>query len=118
MVTAGLVASITYILQFVLWNVQTNWWESLYIVPGGAGTGIAGASAFVSMTALLDPEDIAMATGGYMLLFSFAMTAGVTTTNTFLGMEFKRQMQRNLHGAGADEVRDSVQFKWTGADGI
>ena len=116
-VAAGLVASITYILQFLLWNGQTNWWESLYIVPGGAGTGIAGAAAFVSMTALLGPEDIAMATGWYMLLFSFAMTAGVTTTNTFLGMEFKRQMQRNLHGTGADEVRDSVQFEWTGTDG-
>ncbi|XHG08024.1 hypothetical protein AWENTII_011152 [Aspergillus wentii] len=103
-VLAGLVAAITYALLFLRWNGHTGIWESLYIIPGGMGTGIASASAFVTMTAFLEPQEIPMATGGYMLLFSFAMTAGTTTANTFLGLEFKRQLERNLHGPDAQKI--------------
>ncbi|PYI11253.1 efflux pump antibiotic resistance protein [Aspergillus sclerotiicarbonarius CBS 121057] len=104
LIVAGLVASITYLLLFLRWNGHTGFWESLYIIPGGLGTGFASASAFVSMTAFLLPQEVAMATGGYILLFSFAMTAGVTVTNSVLGMVFKRQMEQHLTGPGAKKV--------------
>jgi predicted MFS family arabinose efflux permease len=104
LILAGLIASVTYSLLYLRWNGNTGFWESLYIVPGGIGTGIASASAFIAMTALLPPEEIAMATAGYMLLISFAMTAGVTTSNTVLGTEFQRQLRQNLHGPGSKKV--------------
>ncbi|GAB1211310.1 hypothetical protein ATERTT37_000423 [Aspergillus terreus] len=104
LVVAGLVASITYVLQIVRWNGHTGPWESMYIVFGGLGTGLASSAAFVSMTAFLEPQDIAMATSGYLLLLSFAMTAGVTTTYTVLGSEFKRQLQTRLHGPDAHKI--------------
>ncbi|QMW43937.1 hypothetical protein G4B11_007307 [Aspergillus flavus] len=78
--------------------------ENPYIIPGGMGTGIASASAFVAMTALLEPQDMAMATGGYMLIVSFAMTTGITMTNTVLGLGFKHQLEQNLHGKGAEKI--------------
>lgn len=101
---AGLIASVSYALLYLLWDGHTGFWESLYIIPGGLGTGIASASAFIAMTAILPPEEMAMATSGYMLLISFAMTAGVTTSNTVLGMEFQRQLRRNLRGPGSEKV--------------
>ncbi|GES65316.1 efflux pump antibiotic resistance protein [Aspergillus terreus] len=104
LVIAGLVASITYVLQIVRWNGHTGPWESMYIVFGGLGTGLASSAAFVSMTAFLEPQDIAMATSGYLLLLSFSMTAGVTTTYTVLGSEFKRQLQTRLHGPDAHRI--------------
>lgn len=79
-------------------------WESLYITPGGLGTGLASAAAFVSMTTLLQGQDVAMATSGYMLLVSLAMTTGVTFTNTVLGLGFKLQLQRHLRGEESAEV--------------
>lgn len=102
LVLAGLIASVTYVLLYLRWDGNTGIWESLYIIPGGMGTGIASASVFVAMTALLPAEEIVMATAGYMLLFSFAMTAGVTVSNTVLGLEFQRQLRRNLHGPGSE----------------
>ncbi|KAI9046068.1 efflux pump antibiotic resistance protein [Aspergillus affinis] len=104
LVVAGLVASISHVLLLLRWNGQTGPWESLYITPGGLGTGIASAAAFVSMTALLQPQEVAMATSGYMLLVSLAMTTGVTLTNTVLGLGFKSQLQHHLHGEGAAEI--------------
>lgn len=105
LVVASLVASISYVLLYFRWNGNTGFWESLYIIPGGLGTGIASAAAFVAMTASLPAEEIAMATSVYMLLVSFAMTAGVTITNSVLGLEFQRQLRRNLHGPGSETVR-------------
>lgn len=104
LVLAGLVASVSYILLYLRWDGETGFWESLYIIPGGMGTGIASAAAFVAMTALLPPEEIAMATAGYMLLISFAMTAGVTVSNTVLSAQFLHQLRRNLHGPGSKRV--------------
>ncbi|KAJ5112038.1 hypothetical protein N7532_000083 [Penicillium argentinense] len=104
LILAGLIASTSYISLYTQWTGHTGLWESLYIIPGGVGTGIASASAFVAMTAILPPEEMAMATAGYMLLISFAMTAGVTTSNTVLGMEFQRQLRSKLTGPGSERV--------------
>ncbi|KAJ5768778.1 Major facilitator superfamily domain general substrate transporter [Penicillium odoratum] len=104
LVLAGLVASVSYILLGLRWNGNTGPWESLYILPGGMGTGMASAAAFVALTAALPPNEVAMATAMYMLLISFAMTAGVTTSNSVLGMEFKRQLELHLHGPGSERV--------------
>ncbi|KAJ5248600.1 hypothetical protein N7468_000051 [Penicillium chermesinum] len=104
LVLAGLIASVTYVLLYFRWNGHTGFWESLYIIPGGMGTGMASASAFIAMTAALAPGEVAMATAGYMLLLSFAMTAGVTSSNAVLGLEFQRQLRENLHGPGSETI--------------
>ncbi|KAJ5915323.1 hypothetical protein N7454_011077 [Penicillium verhagenii] len=104
LVLSGLVASITYVLLYLRWDGHTGPWESLYIIPGGVGTGMASAAAFVAMTATLPPDEVAMATAGYMLLISLAMTAGITTSNSVLGMEFQRQLRLNLRGPGSERV--------------
>ncbi|CAI7627027.1 unnamed protein product [Penicillium manginii] len=108
---AGLVASISYLLLYLRWNGNTSVWESLYIVPGGMGTAFASAASFVALTAFCDPDEVIMATGGYMLVFSIAMTAGVTTTNSILTATFKRNMTRDLTVPNADKVRRST-FRW------
>lgn len=98
LILAGIIASISYVLQFFLWNGHTGFWGSFYITPGGMGTAFAAAAAFVSMTSFLQPTEIAMATGGYILFSTFSVTAGVTATNTVLGITFKKEMQRGLRG--------------------
>jgi MFS family permease len=104
LVAAGLIACISYLLQFLRWNGDTGFWESLYIVFGGLGSGSASAAAFVSMTAFLEPSEMAMATGGYSLLLNFALTAGVTSNYTLLSSEFRRQLQRKLQGEGSHKI--------------
>lgn len=96
LIVAGILASVSYVLEFFLWNGNTGFWGSWYITPGGMGTAFASAAAFVSMTSFLQPAEIAMATGGYILFSTFSVTAGVTATNTVLGITFKREMKRRL----------------------
>ncbi|KAJ5827846.1 Major facilitator superfamily domain general substrate transporter [Penicillium robsamsonii] len=104
LVVAGLVAGISYLLLYLRWDGHSGFWESLFILPGGLGTGIAGASSFIAMSSMLPGEETAMATAGYMLIVGFSMTAGVTTSNSVLGMEFQRQLKLNLHGPGSEKV--------------
>ncbi|KAJ5691680.1 Major facilitator superfamily domain general substrate transporter [Penicillium malachiteum] len=104
LVAAGLVAAISYALLYLKWDGQTGFWESFYIIPGGFGTGMASAAAFIAMTATLPSEEVAMATAGYMMLISFAMTAGVTMSNSVLGIEFERELRRNLRGPGSERI--------------
>ncbi|KAL3457151.1 major facilitator superfamily domain-containing protein [Aspergillus heterothallicus] len=104
LVVAGLIACISYLLQILRWNGNTGVWESLYIVFGGLGSGTCSSAAFVSMTAFLEPHEIGMATSGFMLLISFALTAGVTGIYTVQGLEFKRQLEHRLHGPDASTI--------------
>lgn len=105
LIASGLVAAITHIILLFRWNgAPTGFWESQYVIPSGIGTGAASGAAFVSMTDLLQPQEIAMAIGGFMLLLSIAMTTGVTITNATLGTVFKYQLQKTLKGPGAQEV--------------
>ncbi|OQE41460.1 hypothetical protein PENCOP_c005G07829 [Penicillium coprophilum] len=104
LVLAGLVAGISYLLLYLRWDGHSGFWESLFILPGGLGTGIASASSFIAMSSMLPGEEIAMATAGYMLVVGFSITAGVTTSNSVLGMEFQRQLRLNLHGTGSEKV--------------
>jgi hypothetical protein len=96
LIIAGLFASVSYVLQFLFWNGHTGFWESLYIIPGGMGTAFASAATFVTMTSFLKSGESAMATSGYILFNTFAITAGVTATNTVLSVTFKHHMQRGL----------------------
>ena len=106
LIIAGPVAAVSYALLLVRWRDQPLApWESLDILPGGLGSGIFSAAAFVAMTALLEPGEIAMATSGYMLVLNLAVTTGVTVTNTVLGLGFRRELGRRLRGPEADEVR-------------
>ncbi|KAL2003748.1 hypothetical protein VTN02DRAFT_2384 [Thermoascus thermophilus] len=108
-VSAGLIASVTYLLLYLRWDGSTtnnNVWESLYILPGGFGTGVAQACVFVGMTALLDPAHVATATGGLFLLSSLGITAGITASTAALDTTFRTLLERRLTGRfdGAEEV--------------
>ncbi|KKA22964.1 Multidrug resistance protein Fnx1 [Rasamsonia emersonii CBS 393.64] len=107
-VSAGLIASVTYILLFLRWNGATNFWESLYILPGGIGTGIAQAGSFVSMTSKLQPQDIAMATGGFFLCTSVGVSTGITGYNAAIELEFGRRLRQKLTGKGAEKIINRV----------
>ncbi|RDW63810.1 hypothetical protein BP6252_11355 [Coleophoma cylindrospora] len=97
-ITAGLIAATTYILLVARWNGSTGIWESLYIVPGGVGTGMAGSGVFVAMTAMLKQEEMAMATGGFFLSTNTGIISGITAANLAIRVGFQRQLERNLTG--------------------
>jgi Na+/melibiose symporter-like transporter len=102
LVSAGLIACVTYVLLFLTWNGDDSvgpWklvYELLAIIPGGVGTGIAQAAVFVAMTVYLDARDIGVATGGFFLCISLGILVGVTVCNTVLRSTFKRELERTI----------------------
>lgn len=118
-VSAGLIASVTYTLLFLRWNGgATTFWESLYILPGGIGTGIAQAGSFVSMTSKLAPRDIAMATGGFFLCTSMGISTGITGYNAAIELEFGRKLRERLTGKGAEKVSLTTSYTKVDSDMI
>ncbi|CAG8890680.1 unnamed protein product [Penicillium egyptiacum] len=104
LVMGSIIASSTYLLLWLRWNGHTSLLESLYVIPGGLGTGISSTTVFVLMTSFLEPEEIATVTGGYILLHTFFMTVSVTGTNAILGFEFRTQLEHHMHEPEAPQI--------------
>ncbi|CZR59006.1 related to multidrug resistance protein fnx1 [Phialocephala subalpina] len=81
-ILASLISSSSYLLLILRWHGHTNWLESLYIVPGGFGTGIVFSSSMISSVAGVKKEDIAVATGGLYLSGSIGMMVGVAASSS------------------------------------
>ena len=111
-VAGGLVGSVTYLLLFLYWNGGGDqsssgimgFWKALFIVPGGMSMGIAQASVFVSMTSLLHPRYMAMATGGLFLFTSLGLSMGITVSNAALDKRFRKLLAREFTGDDSKEV--------------
>lgn len=100
----SILASSTYLLLWLRWNGHTNLWESLYVIPGGLGTGISSTTVFVLMTSFLESDEMATVVGGYILLHTFFITVSVTGTNAILSSEFRKQLEHHIHVPEAHQV--------------
>ncbi|ODQ54685.1 MFS general substrate transporter [Saitoella complicata NRRL Y-17804] len=83
-VSAGVVAAVTYILLILTWHGETNWIQSLFIIPGGFGTGIAQTAVFIALTSAVQKSAIAIATSGLYLASNIGMVLGVSLTSAVL----------------------------------
>lgn len=70
-------SSLSYLLLIVFWKGNTNWWESLEIVPGGFGTGIAFSATFIGLTSAVAKSEMAVATSGLYLSSGVGVVVGV-----------------------------------------
>ncbi|KAI0876425.1 major facilitator superfamily transporter [Hypoxylon argillaceum] len=93
---SSLCASIGYALLVIRWNGNTNWWESLYIVFGGFGAGMAGSAVFVSINAVVDPAHKAVATSGLQLSMPIGMLLGVTSASAVMLDVLQRVLDKKL----------------------
>ncbi|KEY74927.1 hypothetical protein S7711_10438, partial [Stachybotrys chartarum IBT 7711] len=92
----GALGAVTYALVFTRWNGNTNFWEALYVIPGGLATGVAQSASFVTMASHLEQKDMAMATGGFFLVSSLGTLSAVTMTNILFHGFFRRNLQLSI----------------------
>ncbi|KAK0114280.1 hypothetical protein ONS95_013775 [Cadophora gregata] len=74
---AALSSSLCYLILIIRWKGETGWWESLEIIPGGFGTGIAFSATFIGLTAGVEKSEMAVATSGLYLCSGLGMVVGV-----------------------------------------
>lgn len=108
-------SSVSYILLLLRWHGQTNVWESLYIFPGGLGTGAVQTGVFVAVQAATDPTHKAAALGGVWLTVMVGAIVGMTAVSTATMHFMASSLSTTLQGRGfakgvIEKVRQNRQF--------
>ena len=100
-----------------LWRGKTNVWESLYIGPGGLGTGIVLATTFIGLAAGIDESKMAIASTGLYLSANVGSLVGASLASTVLHTSLRNGLNQGLKGfANRESVRfpEAVQsFVWS-----
>ncbi len=107
-ILAGLLSSFAYVILLLRWHGKTNWWESLYILPGGFGMGVSQTAIFIGLNAGLQGEEVAIATGGLYLASSVGMVSGISLVSAVLRQSLKRLLDERVTGDGAKEIIDGA----------
>ena len=93
---ATIVAAICYTLLILRWQGNTNFWESLYIIPGGFGTGMAEASVFIGLTASVKAEMQSVALSGLFLAANIGMIGGLAGSSAVLEVSLRSELNKRL----------------------
>lgn len=113
-IVAPLLSSITYILMILRWTGQTSWLESMEIIPGGLGTGMAGAATFIALTSSVQREEVAIATGGMYLASSVGMVGGIAVGSAVQQGGLRSILKQKLVGKGGDKVSSDAAKSHSG----
>ncbi|KAL9618103.1 MAG: hypothetical protein Q9160_007173 [Pyrenula sp. 1 TL-2023] len=97
-VGAAVVASIGYLLLILRWHGNTNIWESLYIVPGGFGTGVALSTTFIVLTASIASSDMAIAAAGMYQAQNIGVVVGLSITGAIFQGTLRPMLDWRLQG--------------------
>ncbi|EYB30290.1 hypothetical protein FG05_07720 [Fusarium graminearum] len=100
LLVATVTSSVSYILLLLRWHGQTNVWESLYIFPGGLGTGAVQTGVFVAVQAATDPTHKAAALGGVWLTVMVGAIVGMTAVSTATMHFMASSLSTTLQGRG------------------
>ncbi|KAL3589651.1 hypothetical protein FPOAC2_11822 [Fusarium poae] len=107
LLVATLTSAVSYILLLLRWHGRTNVWESLYIFPGGLGTGAVQTGVFVAVQAATDPAHKAAALGGVWLTVMVGAVIGMTAVSTVTMHVMAWSLATTLQGRGV--TRDVIQ---------
>jgi hypothetical protein len=87
-----------YLLMILTWHGHTSFFESLYIIPGGFGNGIALSATFIGLTAGVDPCQVAIASSGLYLSSNIGQVGGLSVAAAVLQSTLKKQLRISLEG--------------------
>ena len=80
------------------WHGHTNIFESLYIIPGGFGNGIALSASFIALTAGVENSQMAIASSGLYLSSNLGMVTGLSLAASILQGTLRKQLRIALEG--------------------
>lgn len=103
-VMATISSSITYALLIFRWRGKISLLESLEIIPGGFGTGVASASTFIALTSSIKHTQMAVATGGMYLSTAVGMLFGLAVSSSVQVGTLRKLLGERLLGPGSKEI--------------
>lgn len=99
----GVSGSLAYLLMLLRWHGHTSFLESLYIIPGGFGNGIALSASFVALTARIEPGQVAIASSGLYLSSNIGMVGVLSIAAAILQTTLRKELRIRLEGIGGAE---------------
>ncbi|KUI57106.1 Vacuolar membrane amino acid uptake transporter fnx2 [Cytospora mali] len=93
---ATLMSATSYILLLLRWHGKTNWIESLYIFPGGFGTGVALSAVFIAVQASVDKARLAPAVSTLYLCQGFGAIVGLAAVSAAFQAGLRSTLQSRL----------------------
>lgn len=103
-IIATLSSSLTYLLLILRWKGKISLLESLEIIPGGFGTGMASASTFIALTASVEQSEMAIVAGGMYLSSAIGMLFGLAVSSSVQVGTLRSLLQKNLVGPRSVEI--------------
>lgn len=108
MVLATIFSSFAYLLLLLRWHGHTNFWESLYIFPGGFGMGVVQTAVFISVQAVVSPANKAAATSGMYLSSSLGTILGLACVSAVVTETMKWELNARLLASGFGEAARKI----------
>ncbi|KAK2597096.1 hypothetical protein N8I77_012964 [Diaporthe amygdali] len=93
---ATLMSASAYTLLILRWHGRTNWLESLYIFPGGFGTGIALSAVFIAVQASVDKSQVAPAISALYLASGFGTVVGLAAVSATFQAGLRSTLEARL----------------------
>ncbi|KAK4099251.1 MFS general substrate transporter [Parathielavia hyrcaniae] len=107
-----LLSNISFLAVFFRWRGPTGWAETLYGFPIGLGFGVSLSSAFIGLTATLEPAKVAVGTSGFYLSLNLGALFGVSASSTLITTFVERALRKALSGLpDAEEIIRNVMSK-------
>jgi MFS family permease len=106
-------AIMSYLLMILRWHGHTSLLESLYIIPGGFGNGIALSASFIGLTAGVDPCQVAIASSGLFLSSNIGMVGGLSIAGAILQTSLRKELGIALEG-----IDDRAEVKKRGTASV
>ena len=103
-ILAALSSTFTYSTLILRWKGRISVWESLEIVPGGFGSGVASVTTFIAVTNAIEHGEIAVATGGLYLLGATGMLGGIALSSSVQLSTLRVLLAERLTGKGSRKV--------------
>ena len=97
-------SSIGYLLLMLRWHGNTNWFESLYIFPGGFGMGVASSALFISLQTVIDPAHMAPAVSFMYLMQTVSSTIGLPAAYAIMQTVLRKSLRIRLLELGYSSV--------------
>ncbi|KAF4627684.1 hypothetical protein G7Y89_g10464 [Cudoniella acicularis] len=94
----ALASSTSYLLLILRWHGHTSFLESLYIIPGGFGNGVALSASFIALTAGVEACQIAIASSGLYLSMNIGTVGGLSIAAAILQSTLRKQLSISLEG--------------------
>lgn len=94
----------SYLLLLLTWHGDTGFWESLFIFPGGFGTGMVQSITFIAVQAAVDPAHKAPALGGIWLTGTVGAIVGLAAVSVVTIEVMKQKLDAQLQMMGLDDI--------------